>query len=169
MGAGPVTTRERRRARELDGDVTRLQGRGVLASARIGQRLMGRVASAYRAGHDPTPLVWSAFASGVDDVAGGMLAAHLAGRAREREQARQEVERRPALALSSGVYWAAVAVLRRRLKLTPEELAALEEQYQAEAIRVLRRAAFAVEQRLQRVLLMTAQEGLAVREGVRAL
>jgi SPP1 gp7 family putative phage head morphogenesis protein len=97
-------------------------------------------------------------------VADCMVTAHLAGHRRSLLSVRKT-----GLALASTPYGEAIKFLVARLDLDPEELARLEEMYNAAALKVVKTASNAVERTIQRKLLEAIGSGQHVRAGRAAL
>jgi SPP1 gp7 family putative phage head morphogenesis protein len=161
-----VTPAERRAADLQNRDRAALERIGIAAAQQIGFRAQQAALREFRRGNDPVPAIRSQIATAVPLLAQGMLAGHLTGRKRAVllfQQAPQPV------AMSRTAYSGAVKTLQKRLNLAPDELTALEAKYEAQALRVLKSASEAVEQKLQEAALEMTEEGMHVREGVQRI
>jgi SPP1 gp7 family putative phage head morphogenesis protein len=165
--AGPVTADERRRAELQDRDRARLQRIGVAESIKIGNRVQRAVLRS--AGNIPKAIeaLRRELLAMAPVVRQGMVAAYLAGRNRSRLT---RPKGRP-LSLSNGpgVYDKAIETLETRLALTPKTLIKLEVQYEAAAIRVVKKATDAIERKLQESVAESIRVGAHVREGKASL
>ncbi len=160
-----VSPAERRAAVEQDRDRAALEQLGILAATRIGFRAQQAAYAALRGRRDPGKAFRAEWLQAAPLIAQGMLAGHLSGR---RRSAIIVAQARPA-AFASSAYDGAIRLLTRRLALQPQELAGLTEKYQAAAIKVVKKAGDAAEEKIERYLLEATQAGAHVREGRAAL
>lgn len=144
----------------MDGDVALSVLLGVQEAERLGFRYMRRVLREYRRHRNPdtelniqtlTVLLRSA-----------MVDAYLRGLLRTRELAPLVVE-------LSNPYRKSVSFMRRRAKLTLDQLDKVERKFGTDALRVMKGANDATEKALQKTLVQTQLAGEHVREGTKAL
>ncbi len=165
--AGPVTAAERRAAELQDRDRARLQRIGIASAQKIGDRAQRAVLRS--SGNIPKAIeaLRRELLAMAPVVRQGMVAAYLAGRNRARLT---RPKGRPlSLSHEAGVYDRAIGVLEDRLALPPKILKKLEVQYEAAAIRVVKKATDAIERKLQEAVAESVRVGAHVREGKAAL
>lgn len=136
----------------------------LAAAKRRAIRARNAMVAAFRSGKDPARAAVDALREALEPVIRDAVThSTLAGRAAANEEA-------PAVAAAqTTAYDQAIGQLRRRLLLTPAELAALELAVGRHVLTVLAEAAPAIQRKLQAVLLEITQEGMHVREGVARL
>lgn len=161
-----VTEGDRRLARLADLDRARLERIGIAAATKIGFRAQQAALRAYRAGQHPGKAMRSELQAAAPLLVTGMAAGHLAGRRRTLLMAQETPK---PVALSSKAYRDALKLLQKRLQLTPDQLKAIEAQYEAQALRVLATAEDAIEKKLQEAILEATASGFHKREGIKAL
>jgi SPP1 gp7 family putative phage head morphogenesis protein len=171
-----VTPKERRLAHVMASDTSAFEKRGALTAGRLILRaykpILEDARRIYRSGGrssilgDPGAILGPlrghllrAFRGAGDELASGMILAHLQGMRRSLESA--------VLSLSSSDR--AVKALTAQLNLTPEQIGSLRERYHAEAFRVLANASDAVERKLQTAVLTSVERGEHVKDGVARL
>lgn len=165
-----MTPAERRLAVQHDRDRAAIERLGVPAASKIGFDLQRAVLAAVRRGArwaDIRKIVRPQLAKLRPLVLEGMLAAHLKGRVRTATAAGgQGLSLRR---VGTTPHALAIDALKKRAKLTADELDAIQAQYEARALRVLDDATAAVEAELQAALIKTTLAGEHAREGVKAM
>lgn len=163
-------------AEQIERDRRRLELIGVRAARRIGLQARLHAISALRTGHSPVQAIRDVLLGNASLGLSGftpllrdaMLASHLDGRRRTDLIAAPQF-RKGKYKLAGTAYDEALEFLRKRLLLTEGELEALGSQYQTEALRVTGKMATQLETAVQQAIIETTQEGLGVREGIKAL
>lgn len=165
-----VTTDElRRRAEQIDAELANLHRMGRDAVGPIATRAQAAVVRAVRTGGDPVEEVRRSLAPLEDLVRRALVAAHLQGRLRSVRAVEQWRARREAIGMGAArdQYEGAVQFLKRRLELSGEQLAALEQTYSPQALRVVSGATDVAEQQVGAAVLESVRRGETVRDGAR--
>lgn len=158
-----------------DGDRRKLQNVGLLTARKIGVQVVMAATYAARVGHDPAPVIRNVLYGnaklGHSGMVGlltrGMAAAHLAGRRRVLITAAPRFRAGAGYKLAGSAYDEALDFLQQRLNLTPEQIAAIEQQYAPVALKVTQGLSGAVEKRMQQATRDATAQGLSVRDGVK--
>lgn len=143
---------------------------GVRASTLIAGRARRAAIAAVHKGNDPKYAVRNVILgrhgeAGIVPIIGKlMLAADLSGRKRTMTQARPSLVARKNFKLSGSVYDQTIEFLQKRLDLQPDQLSALQKQYDTHALQVTTLASDDLEKQLQQAVLNSVQQG----EGLRA-
>lgn len=162
-----VSTAERRQARRQAEEVSALEAPGVGASGRIGQNLTDAVVRAFTSRRDPLMVVRVRLEGLVPLLRDAMLASHLT--AIRRFHAKPASAAVGSLELATSVYRSTLRVLRLRAGVPVATLRELADQYEADALLIVKGASDAAEQALGRTILRITEQGLHVRDGAREL
>jgi SPP1 gp7 family putative phage head morphogenesis protein len=148
-------------ARRLARDTVRFEHRAVAAAAGAGFRAMQKAVAAWRAGRrwEVPGEAASQIMRAREELRDAMVLGYLLGLKR--------AQRSAALSLSASS--SAVTILRRQLDLSERDVAAIRDQYDAEAFRVLANASASLDRSIQKAMIQAVGEGMHVREGVKEL
>lgn len=175
--AGPVSPDERKQALEHDQDRAVVERLGIPVAGKIGWDLRRKVMSTYRyergmSAADINRVVVRPLVRQLQPLLiAGMLAAHLRGY-RTAIATSRPTRRIIAFKRASeygSVYDAAIDAMRKRIGLSIDELAVIETAYSASAIRVLGDTSDMIEKRLETAIAESAEAGLHVKDGIKAL
>jgi SPP1 gp7 family putative phage head morphogenesis protein len=169
--------RSHRLAIQQDRERRHLELLGVRAAQRIGLEARVRAIRAFRAGHDPRPVIkrvivgdpGNGFPGTRRMIARGLVAAHLAGRYRTLLNVQGHKRLDPSLRLADTPYDGAIEFLTRRLALSQADLAKIQSDYNARALVVSEQASDALNQSLGETMLDLTRSGASVADGVQAL
>ena len=167
--AGRVTPRERRLAHQQDADLSAVLRIGQPGAAGIGGLAQARAVRAFRGGRDPVAETRQTLAALVPILVWGMIYARLMGIDRARTLAPQTISAARPKVSGARAYRRAAGRLIDRLAISPATLTLLEDQFQAQALRVVKEASGSVERGLQETVAQMHLDGVHVREGVKRL
>jgi len=149
-------------ARQIHNDRERIVAAGVRASAVLTRTLPAAVMLAAERRADWRAALRRGLAPMIRELADGLALAELTGRWRGRLVA----DRAPAFAAARGTaYESALEVMRRRLALTPAQLAAVVEATSREAAMLVGDIGGALERKVAEAIEQSTREGLHVRAG----
>lgn len=155
-------------ARRQAAELSLIHARGAYAMGRIGLAVERAAIHAYQQRTDPTRAIRALFERMVPVLRSGMVLSRLHGRSHVLQLAPR---RRSALERAGieDVFGTAVSALQRRLGLRPGDVARMEQQMGATALRIVGATSLDAEQRVQRVIAQAIADGVHVREGVKRL
>ena len=164
--AGEVYESARERAIRQQHDTEYAVRLGLIAARKLARRTRVAILRAFRTGAGTLRPLDRMF----DELRELLVQAMVYGQLRGRERAAKDVGQLTTIAAArSPAYTRGIAFLRRRMKLTEEEIAALEATADKHVLRVLATSKQATERALQRAILEIHAKNLHVGEAVKEL
>lgn len=150
-------------------DLDRLDSRGIRRGGQLMDRLTIEVLRRVRAGVRDVSGAIDAFRPDLIALAQGAgLAAHLTGVLRVRTQLKRELDSIEPKGLAiDAVFQTSVEFIKRRLKLTTDQVAALEKKYGDQAVRVVNTFSKNVNDKVSRAIGEVVAKNLPARAGVK--